>query len=316
MTRNALLLAAVAFLTACAETPASPPVVASSGNAAVDGVLILVNAPSTSITFLDRDVGLDSRAAENIVRHVVGPDWGRGTADDDPIGSLDELTSIPYVKSAAVAKLVAWVVATGGVPNTNVEGVLLTDAQMQQILSVANFATLSQLDVDAGLDSRAAENIVAARPFAAIKFVTVLPYVGTTAIAKLRDYGATWTAPSTPPPGTDLATLAKTAWNQIASSADIDVLKSTYAVDPSVLPPPAKQLFDSYSQRFTWAPAQSWKFVVDGQTIWVVMDFGEEIYWNDLFDASGNLLAHGYDGDSGPSISTWDPSPYDPSRTP
>ena len=317
MNRLAVVLAASVLITACAgNQPAGGVFQSTSGDPVQDGVLVFVNNPSTTITLLDTDVGLDSRAAENIKKHVVGPDWAPGTADDNPIDSIAELESIPYVKAAAYAKLVAYVEATGGVPNTNVDGVLLTDAQMLQILSVANFATLSQLDNDAALDSRAAQNIVAARPIAAMKFLTSVHYVGKSAIEKLRDYGATWTAPATPPPGTDLATLAKTAWNQIAGSAEFPILESNYQIAPATAPAPAKALFDNWSTRFTYHPAEVWKITVDGQAIYVVMDFGEEIFWLSLFDASGNVLAHGFDGDGGPGIGTWDPSPYDPSLQP
>lgn len=56
------------------------------------------------------------------------------------------------------------------------------------ILHVANEATASELDVDANLDRRAAENIVAARPIETIAALDAVPYVGTAALSSILAY--------------------------------------------------------------------------------------------------------------------------------
>jgi hypothetical protein len=80
----------------------------------------------------------------------------------------------------------------------------LTAAEEAAILYVANSSTLAALDIDAGLDSRAAKNIVAHRlgadatpgtadddPFETIAELDAIPYVSASALSKLRDYGVT-----------------------------------------------------------------------------------------------------------------------------
>jgi hypothetical protein len=53
-------------------------------------------------------VGLDVRAARNIVEHRRGPDGEPGTADDDRFETLAELDDIAYVAGRAFAKLAAF----------------------------------------------------------------------------------------------------------------------------------------------------------------------------------------------------------------
>jgi len=57
------------------------------------------------------------------------------------------------------------------------------------ILRAANELSFDELDVDASLDRRAAEGIVAARPFATLDTLDAVPYVGTSALDKLYDIG-------------------------------------------------------------------------------------------------------------------------------
>ena len=65
-----------------------------------------------------------------------------------------------------------------------------TSAQAAAVLSLANTASQSVLDNDVGLDSRAAANIVAARPFSTLQQLAAVPYVGTSALKKLKAYAA------------------------------------------------------------------------------------------------------------------------------
>jgi len=74
-------------------------------SAGSDEALILGVANTASFEVLDDDVGLDKRAAENIVAHRDGADATAGTADDDPFGTLGELDAIPYVGPAALDSL-------------------------------------------------------------------------------------------------------------------------------------------------------------------------------------------------------------------
>jgi len=67
--------------------------------------LALVNSPSTTLELLDVVVGLERRAAENIIAHRDGPDAQPGTADDDRFDDLAELDAVPYVGSSTIQKL-------------------------------------------------------------------------------------------------------------------------------------------------------------------------------------------------------------------
>ena len=180
------------------------------------GVLGFLNGPEATLTRLDKEIGLDGRAAKGIVAHVAGADGKRGTADDDPFGTIAELDAVKYVGPATIAKLLAWVASHGGVPDLVVESVPLTKAQAAAILAVANQATLAELDVDAGLDSRAAKKIVAARPIADMGALAKIAYVGTKAIQQLRDFAASWTAPPPPPPPPPPASPCGTTFEPVA----------------------------------------------------------------------------------------------------
>ncbi|MBI5507518.1 MAG: helix-hairpin-helix domain-containing protein [Deltaproteobacteria bacterium] len=76
----------------------------------------------------------------------------------------------------------------GTAQDVTVEGVTLTGAEVTAILDLCNTATETVLDVDVGLDSRAAANIVAARPIATIEELAAVAYVGTAAMTKLKTY--------------------------------------------------------------------------------------------------------------------------------
>ncbi|MBW2525646.1 MAG: hypothetical protein JRI23_15790 [Deltaproteobacteria bacterium] len=57
-------------------------------------------------------VGLDARAAENLIAHRDGADL-QSTADDDPFDSLAELQSVPYCKGRCLELLLAYAKNTG-----------------------------------------------------------------------------------------------------------------------------------------------------------------------------------------------------------
>jgi hypothetical protein len=77
-----------------------------------------------------------------------------------------------------------------------VENVPLTAEQAAAIVALCNTASHERLDVEIGLDARAADAIVAQRPFAEIAQVAALPYVGTGALEKLRDNAPTDSGPA------------------------------------------------------------------------------------------------------------------------
>ncbi|MEZ4471173.1 MAG: hypothetical protein R3F60_10310 [bacterium] len=142
-------------------------------------------ANEVSQTVLDVDIGLDARAAYNIVhrREVFGE-----------FKTLAEVDAVAYVGESALEKLRAWALSEGyvtpaGVPGTVVNGVIEGSYVGLGILAVANQADLATLDDAVGLDARAAAAIDADRaargPFRDLGRLDALPYVGVSAFSKL-----------------------------------------------------------------------------------------------------------------------------------
>jgi hypothetical protein len=199
----AVLASAMFPVSGCAEVvdevDATSAGVIDAGSLEELGVLRWLNGPDATRATLDDEVALDSRAATNIAAHVRGADGALGTADDDLLGSIYELDAVAWVGNATIDKILAYVTAIGGIPSLVVEGVALTEQEADEILAVANLATLEELDADAALDARAATNIVAARPLADLAALAAVSYVGRVAIEHLRDFGATWTPATVTP---------------------------------------------------------------------------------------------------------------------
>ena len=170
----------------------------SAGEAAL--VLALVNHPSTTEQLLDDDVRLDRRAAENIIVHRDGADGAYGTADDDQFDDLPELDAIAYVGPTALRLLRDYALAHPVETPELVEGVQFSGYQAAVVIWGVNRATFVELDDDVGLDSRAAENLVAEAPFATVSEMGPVPYVGPSALTKLRAYVDVWALAYDPNP--------------------------------------------------------------------------------------------------------------------
>lgn len=205
---TALLSAAALSAVGCA----TPPPAASSeeiGNEHSDiehgspeeaAVLALVNDPAITFTILDDEVGLDRRAAENIIARRDGADALAGTGDDDLFDTVAELDAVPYVGASALDALLAYAVAHGYLPGTDAP---TEDELVYATLALANDRALGvpALDDAVGLDKRAAENIVSwrsgvdavdgtadDRTFMTIGDLDDINYVADSALAKMRDY--------------------------------------------------------------------------------------------------------------------------------
>jgi len=158
---------------------------------AAAGVLALLNAPTTDLTVLDIDAALDRRAATNLINHRNGRDGRLGTRDDDLYGTIAEADAVAYVGDVALAQLLAYASNNGFVPDGTdpygtIEQVAFTWDEAEATLALANTATLTVLDIDAGLDARAANAIVAGRPFVSLEDVAAAAYVGRSALDRMR----------------------------------------------------------------------------------------------------------------------------------
>jgi len=175
MNRSILLLAVImAFGCNPRTDPANAPEgldipLIDPGSPEEAGVLALVNDPATTFVLLDVDVGLDRRAAQGLI-------------DRRPLASIEEVDAVPYVGRVALDKLLAWARSGGFIPEP--EG---RDAATLALVNDAD-TDFTLLDIDVGLDRRAAQNIIDERPFATLAALDAVSYVGVSALEKLADY--------------------------------------------------------------------------------------------------------------------------------
>ena len=166
-----------------------------------------------SVAELDEVVGLDARAATNLV----------GSA---PYASVAGMGPLGYVGPSALEQLRAhaamWWGQMNGAADEGLggtfDGVSFDDASAAVAVAIANLASFDQL-VDHGLWSQGANAIVAARPHADLAHVAAVSGVGTATMQALHDYAASgnW-----PPPAEECSTVLSARSD--ANAADLDAL--------------------------------------------------------------------------------------------
>jgi Helix-hairpin-helix motif len=214
-----------------------------------DGVLRFVNDCQTTQPALDDDAALDVRAATGIVDRRNGTDAACGTADDQPFASLAELDAVPYVGDVALSKLLAQATLLGYVTDDNdgladdYDGVSFSLDEARGVLAIANGASFENLDVDFGLDSRAATAIVAGRPFAAattgasMQELSAASYVGGSALQHLKSQAGAWAAcadASATVRGVAFSSLDAHDTLDLLNQAPIDVLTRISGIGPVI----------------------------------------------------------------------------------
>lgn len=143
-----------------------------------DAVVALVNDPITTFEVLDDDVGLDRRAAANIV----------DARDLKPFDSIAELDAISYVGESALLRLRDYALQAGyGAEQPEVTDTLSDDATLLAFVN-DEATSFELLDDDVGLDRRAARGIVNARPFATVAAVDAVPYVSARVLGILLEW--------------------------------------------------------------------------------------------------------------------------------
>jgi hypothetical protein len=188
---------AVIFTVALCAGCATAPLDLETGDHAITngtpeaiGVLDLLNDPTTDITLLDKDAGLNVRSARNLMLHRNGWDGIIGTYDDNLYGDIEEVDSIRWVGPTAIAQLVDFAAASGFIPaGEDILGtwdnVTFTVLEADAVIAFINEADHSLLDDEVGLDRRAANSIIAAQPVATVDELAGLYFVGTTALEAL-----------------------------------------------------------------------------------------------------------------------------------
>ena len=164
------------------------------------GILELANTASQQKLDSSDEVGLDVRAARNIVDT---------RQSDGSFETLEELDEVPWVSDRAFGKMYEYAMNNGYVdgqdgsgddsssddgssddlPET-LYGVDLGSDEADAILAVANEESEQTLDSseEVGLDARAASNIVAERPFANLAELDEVAWVSERAFGKLSEY--------------------------------------------------------------------------------------------------------------------------------
>lgn len=163
------------------------------GTPAAVGLLRLLNDETTTFAVLDDDVPLDRRAAEALIAHRDGADGLFGSDDDDLFDDVAEVDGVSWVGESALASLLDYAADNGWIPTGDdhlgvYDGVSFTVREATEVLGFVNLATEVALDEEVGLDTRAVESIVAARPVASILALSELYYVGATALERLKAY--------------------------------------------------------------------------------------------------------------------------------
>lgn len=155
------------------------------------GLLRFLNDASTTFGVLDIEVALDRRAASSLIGHRDGPDAAWGTGDDDPFDTVAEVAGVPWVGPKSMEKLTAYAAVNGWVPTGDellgvYDEVPFTVREARAVVELANTAEAEVLDEGIGLDRRAVDSILEARPIHAVEQLAGLYYVGKTALELLK----------------------------------------------------------------------------------------------------------------------------------
>jgi hypothetical protein len=157
------------------------------------GLLRFLNDESTTFEILDDEIPLDRRAAQNLIDHRDGPDGVFDTTDDDPFDTVEEIDQVAYVGETALERLVHYACLNGWVPAGSellgiFDGVSFSVVEADAVLVFVNSAVEAELDDDLGLDRRAVQSILEARPIRSVKQLSELYYVGKTALSRLKEH--------------------------------------------------------------------------------------------------------------------------------
>lgn len=153
-------------------------------------ILDFVNHPGTTQALLDQTLGLDSRAAANIINRRNGSDTRYPSPDDKPFLSVPEIDALPYVGDAALGKLQTYAHANRAPKGEIVELVTFTGWEAQVVVWAVNKAEVGVFN--GLLDNRAAANLVASRPYANVAQIGAVSLIGPSALRALKGQARTW----------------------------------------------------------------------------------------------------------------------------
>lgn len=158
----------------------------------VTAMLDLVNDTESNVQFLDIEVGLEARAAKNIISTRNGVDGVFPSADDHTFDSLEEIEGVKNVGASTMERLRDYAIDHPAPSGTLVEGVEFTAVEHASVLWGINGTTYEELDIDAALTSTAAQSIMDNAPYASIEELAAAPHVGKATLLALRGYSPVW----------------------------------------------------------------------------------------------------------------------------
>ncbi len=185
------------------KTPAAGSSVSQSGVTftAAEVTTTLEMANDATLTQLDKEIGLTSTAAKNIVAAR-------------PINSMADLDGVKYVGAAALKALRAyvakWTAAGGTTTGGTHDLVTFTAAEEKTALEIANKATDLQLKTG-GVTTSPRKKILAGRPWASLSSLAATSGIGPSTMKALRGMVASWAGAVTPPASLTITTLAAEA---------------------------------------------------------------------------------------------------------
>jgi len=197
MANRCLSLLSLVSLAACAPELPETSVESSyatehaitEGSAEARALVAFLNHPSTNDAAL-KTAGIKTAPARaSTLAHRNGADGVLGTNDDDSFDGVSEFDAVNGIGVATIQKVAGFALANGwGKTNGLYLDVYFTEKQVDRTLELVNAAPLAELDVDAYLDKRAAQNIIAARPITSMAELTSISRVKATALRLLRDH--------------------------------------------------------------------------------------------------------------------------------
>jgi hypothetical protein len=160
----------------------------AEGTREARAVVAFVNDPATDSERLKAAGVTQTATANRVLARRNGKDGTPGTADDLPFDTLASVDAVKGVGPATLRSLSTFAVARGfGNERGFYAGVYLTERQADRVLELVNVASIDELDAETSVDSRALDNIEAARPILSLAELTGISRVKATALRLLRE---------------------------------------------------------------------------------------------------------------------------------
>lgn len=188
----ALLALALVSCDAPAETSDEGFATASpfkEGTRDARAAVAFVNDPATDAAALKAAGVTTNTTAKAVLARRDGADGAVGTADDAPFDTLASLDAVKGVGPATLKKVAAYALARGfGNERGFQVGVYFTERQADRVLDLVNNASIDEIDAETSIDTRALDNIEAARPIVSMAELASISRVKAQALRLLREH--------------------------------------------------------------------------------------------------------------------------------